>query len=61
MEVQEESDFSLLLEGARESRNLPGRFHARKHGAVQGGGRPDAVQWHTLVRVGFGRGMELPT
>lgn len=36
------------------------RLHGRKHGAVQGGGRPDAVQRHTLAgiqsaaRVGHG-------
>ena len=48
-------------QGSKGRRMLLGRHHARKHGAVQGGGRPDVVQRHTLVWVGFGKRQERPS
>ena len=39
-----------LVDGCRESRSLPRVVRRQDAGAVQGGGRPDAVQRQTLVR-----------
>lgn len=49
-----------LVDGCRESGNLPRVVRRQDAGAVQGGVCPDAVQRQTLVREGFGRGRNAP-
>jgi hypothetical protein len=55
--VQTENEISVCSMGPKGAPKAPLVVSkARKHGAVQGGGRLGAVERHTLVWVGIGRG-----